>query len=263
MLNFGYIQLGRNFMDWRWYSDGNTVRLFLHLLMSVNYEDKEFQDITLRRGQRIASLAKLADELNLSVHQIRTALEHLEKTGDVTRSSQGKFTIVTVNSYDDFILPSKDGQSGGNETAEPRQASGSNEINIINNNKYNKDKKGAPDPGAEKPVAGKPADAVEPADDVKPDNSARFFNADKTANTVQPDRKKTDPDMLRRKYGEKNVREYEERLRRWMTSKGIASVADYWGTVEKWLERDNVPQLRYSDGFDPEKYLFLINNFKS
>lgn len=234
MMNFGFIQLGRNFMDWRWYSDGNTVRLFLHLLMSVNYEDKDYQDITVRRGQRIASLAKLADELSLSVHQIRTALEHLEKTGDVTRSSQGKFTVVTVNSYDDFILPSNECQGGGKETAEPRQGDGSNVINKKNNNKYNKENKGAPAPEAEASVS-----------------------------PVQPERKTTDPDKLRQKYGERNVREYEDRLRRWMASKGIASVGDYWGTVEKWLERDNVPKISYSDGFDPEKYKFLINNFKS
>ncbi len=232
MMNFGFIQLGRNFMDWRWYSDGNTVRLFLHLLMSVNYEDKEFQDITIRRGQRIASLAKLADELNLSVHQIRTAFEHLEKTGDVTRSSQGKFTVVTVNSYDDFILPSDECQGDDKETAEQRQENGSNVINIINNNKDNKEKKGAP---ARKP-------------EMSADNASR--------------RKTADPDKLRRRYGEKNVRDYEGRLRRWMSSKGMASIGDFWGTVEKWLERDNVQPPKNSDGFDPEKYKFLINNFK-
>lgn len=219
-------------MDWRWYSDGNTVRLFLHLLMSVNYEDKDYQDITVRRGQRIASLAKLADELSLTVRQIRTALEHLEKTGDVTRSSQGKFTVVTVNSYDDFILPSKECQGSDKETTEQRQGDDNNVINKINNNKYNKENKGAPAP--------------EPA--VRP---------------VQPERKATDPDKLRRKYGERNVREYEGRLERWMASKGIPAIGDYWGTVEKWLERDNVPQICRSDGFDPEKYKFLINNFKS
>lgn len=230
MMNFGFIQLGRNFMDWRWYSEGNTVRLFLHLLMSVNYEDKEFRDVTVRRGQRIASLAKLADELGLSVHQIRTALEHLEKTGDVTRSSQGKFTIVTVNSYDDFILPANEGQSGGNETAETRQADGSNVINNINNNNYNKDNK----------AAAAPAEKAEAAV-----------------------RKQTDPDKLRRRYGVRNVREYEDRLRRWMASKGIASIGDYWGTVEKWMERDNVSPPYHSDGFDPDKYLCLVNNFKT
>lgn len=227
MFNFGFIQLNRNFMDWRWYSDGNTVRLFLHLLMSVNYEDKEFQDVTIRRGQRIVSLTKLADELNLSVHQIRTALEHLEKTGDVTRSSQGKFTIVTVNSYDDFILPSNERQSGGNETAEPRQADGSNVINNINKNNYNKDKKAAA-PAEERTV-----------------------------------RKTADPESLRRRYGEQNVRKYEEKLRRWMASKGIDAVGDFWGTVEKWMERDNVPKPVYSDGFIPEKYMVLVNNFKT
>ncbi|MCM1529987.1 MAG: hypothetical protein NC093_08345 [Alistipes sp.] len=232
MLNFGYIRLGRNFMDWRWYSDGNTVRLFLHLLMSCNFEEREFQDITVRRGQRLASLTKLADELNLTVRQIRTAFEHLEKTGDVTRSSSGKFTIVTVNSYDDFILPTNRCQDDDKETTGQRQANDNNEINIINNNNYKKDEKGAP------------------ASPVQAEKSSPSPEADKTAQ-----------DRLISDYGRENVLDYQKRVQDWMAAKGISHIADFWGTVARWMKQDNVAKPKLSDGFDPEKYKFLINNF--
>ena len=37
MLNEGFILLHRSMLRWEWYGDGNTARLFIHLLLTVNY----------------------------------------------------------------------------------------------------------------------------------------------------------------------------------------------------------------------------------
>ena len=99
MLNYGRIFLDRRIKQWRWYKDGNTYRLFTHLLLSANYEDHDFENITVERGQCIVSYPKLADELNLSIQNIRTALNHLKSTGEVTVTSYSKFTVITINNY--------------------------------------------------------------------------------------------------------------------------------------------------------------------
>ena len=81
MLEGGFILLHRSILRWEWYGDLNTARLFIHLLLTVNYEPQRWQGIAVERGQRVASLAKLADETGLTVKQVRTALEHLKRTG--------------------------------------------------------------------------------------------------------------------------------------------------------------------------------------
>ena len=56
----------------------STARLFIHLLLTVNYEPQRWQGITVwSAGSAWRSLAKLADETGLTVKQVRTALEHL------------------------------------------------------------------------------------------------------------------------------------------------------------------------------------------
>ena len=39
----GWIKLHRQILDWEWYDDINVKVLFLHLLLTANYEDKKWQ----------------------------------------------------------------------------------------------------------------------------------------------------------------------------------------------------------------------------
>ena len=70
MLEGGFILLHRSILRWEWYGDLNTARLFIHLLLTVNYEPQRWQGIAVERGQRVASLAKLADETGLTVKHL-------------------------------------------------------------------------------------------------------------------------------------------------------------------------------------------------
>ena len=47
-----YIKLDRNILNWRWYKDANTFRLFIHLLLKANIRDHDFEHVTIRRGDR-------------------------------------------------------------------------------------------------------------------------------------------------------------------------------------------------------------------
>lgn len=95
----GWIKLHRKFLDWEWYSDNNTKILYLHLLLTCNYEDKKWQGITIKRGQKVTSLGHLAEETGLTIQQVRTSLEKLQKSKNITSKTTNKFTLVTVENY--------------------------------------------------------------------------------------------------------------------------------------------------------------------
>lgn len=102
MLEKGFIKIDRKLTKWRWYQDANTFRVFFHLLLTANYENRDFENITVQRGQRVTSRAALARELGISEQSIRTALKHLEATGEITSSRTAKFTVITINCYDKY-----------------------------------------------------------------------------------------------------------------------------------------------------------------
>lgn len=119
----GWICLYKKLINWEWYQDGNTCRLFIHLLLLANYEDKYWQGHLIKRGQLITSLKHLSEGLNLSVKQIRTALDKLKSTGEVTCNSTNKYTLVTVEKYEDYQA---DTEKRANKKATERQTKGNN-----------------------------------------------------------------------------------------------------------------------------------------
>lgn len=98
----GWIKLHKKFLDWGWYQSGNTMRVFLHLLLTANFKDSEWMGRTIKRGQAVISLPALSTALNLSIQQIRTALMHLESTSEINRQTTNKYTIVTICKYEDY-----------------------------------------------------------------------------------------------------------------------------------------------------------------
>jgi len=80
----GWIKIHRKMLEWEWYNDNNTKILFLHLLLTANHKDKKWQGKIIKRGQKITSIQHLADETNLTVQQIRTSLNKLKSTGEIT-----------------------------------------------------------------------------------------------------------------------------------------------------------------------------------
>lgn len=96
----GWVKLHRSFLKWEWYGNVNTKVLFLHLIISANHEDAKWQGITIKRGQLITSVAKLAKEVGLTVRCTRVALSHLKMTNEVTNQSTSSYTILTLQNYE-------------------------------------------------------------------------------------------------------------------------------------------------------------------
>lgn len=87
-------------LNWEWYKNANTMRLFIHLLLNANWKEGKFEGQIVPRGSLITGRKKLAEELNLSEQMIRTALNNLKSTKEITITSAKKFSIIMINNYE-------------------------------------------------------------------------------------------------------------------------------------------------------------------
>lgn len=98
----GFIKIHRSIMEWEWYDDTKTFVLFLHILLKANYKEKKWRGKTIKRGQLWTSLDSLSEETQLSKQQIRTILNKLKSTGEITDQSTHEGRMVTVLNYDKY-----------------------------------------------------------------------------------------------------------------------------------------------------------------
>ena len=142
MITKGFIQLNRDILNWQWYGDIYTARLFLHLLLTANYEECEWKGQTVKAGQRIVSMQTLADETGISRSQVFKILERLKKSGEIERERNGSITIITLNNYNSLLGLETSRKQTRNKQETNRKQSVAQCNNIIkkennNNNKYN------------------------------------------------------------------------------------------------------------------------------
>ena len=137
--NGGYIRLHRQILKWEWWSNPNTFRMFIYLLLKANYCDLKFEGKTIHRGQLVTSIPKLAQETTLTPRQVRVTLDHLKLTGEVTDTYTSKYRIITVVNYDKYQTDDRqDGsQMTGERQANDRQMTVSKEIKKDNKDKNN------------------------------------------------------------------------------------------------------------------------------
>ena len=100
----GYVKLWRSMLTWEWHDDAPTLSVYIHLILSASISTSMWHGIEIPRGSLVSSYTKIAKLTGLTIQQARTAINHLEMTGEVTRSSHPKFSVFTLNNYDKFQL---------------------------------------------------------------------------------------------------------------------------------------------------------------
>ena len=97
-----WIKLDRRILKWGWYSDMNVKGVFLHLLLIASYEDGEYLGNKIKRGQAIIGTVETANQLGITRQQLRTALSKLEKSGEISKKTTNKFTLITIENYNKY-----------------------------------------------------------------------------------------------------------------------------------------------------------------
>lgn len=98
----GYIKLYRSMNKWEWYSDVNTKAVFLHLLLNANLEETRYMNYVVPKGGLVTGYPKLAEQLGISVQNVRTAFKHLKLTNEITVKSTNRFSIVTIVNWEKY-----------------------------------------------------------------------------------------------------------------------------------------------------------------
>jgi len=98
----GWIKLHRQITEWEWYSDSNTFRLFIHLILKANHKDNNYRGKLIKQGCLVTGREKLSLETGLSVRQVRTCLERLEMTSEIAIKSSSKGTEIQIVKYKDY-----------------------------------------------------------------------------------------------------------------------------------------------------------------
>lgn len=97
-----WIKLHRKFESWEWYDDPKTKSVFIHLLLKSNWIDEPWKGILIKRGQCVTGRKKLSIALGISEQSIRTCLDKLKSTNEITIESTNDYSIITICNYDKY-----------------------------------------------------------------------------------------------------------------------------------------------------------------
>ena len=103
-MNSGFIFLHRKMLEWEWYDSPTTKIVFLHLLLMANFKPNQWHGKNIPRGAIVTSTSAIAESNGLSVQQVRTSLDRLKATGEITVESTNKYSIITVTNYDNYQI---------------------------------------------------------------------------------------------------------------------------------------------------------------
>lgn len=128
MANNGWIKLHRQMLEWEWADEPATVALFVHLLLMANSDEKcRYRGIVLKAGQLITSVAGLSKATGITTKALRTRLERLVSTGEISVESCKNYSIITISNYAIY-------QPRANETANKWQTENTDNMEVMSNN---------------------------------------------------------------------------------------------------------------------------------
>ena len=109
MASKGWIRIHRQLQDCVLWTDNEPFdrrSAWIDLLMSANHEDKsiifDYKSTTIKRGQYLTSVRKLGERWSWSKNRVLKYLRLLENLKMITRESDGRRTVITIENYDKF-----------------------------------------------------------------------------------------------------------------------------------------------------------------
>ena len=136
----GFITLHRKMLEWEWFTDINTSHVFLYCLLKANFETKKWRGINIKRGSFITSLEHISKDTGLTVRQVRTALDKLKSTGELTSQSTSQYSIISIknyNLYQDYDKQIDKRMTSERQTNDKRATTTNNDNNNNNDNNDN------------------------------------------------------------------------------------------------------------------------------
>lgn len=100
--NCGFVKIYRSLLGWEWFGDAKTLQLFLCCVMKANIRPCKWRGISLLRGEFVSSIDALGALTGQTTQEIRTRLDRLVSTGEITKRSTNRYTIINVCKFNDY-----------------------------------------------------------------------------------------------------------------------------------------------------------------
>ena len=113
MTSYNFLKLPKYITARYWFVKPTSIQLYVYLLSQATYLEKtKINNIVLNKHQILTSSKALESALKLTSREVRTALEHLKKTGDSEMITTNKYSIITL------LFEENDKQKTGDEALE-------------------------------------------------------------------------------------------------------------------------------------------------
>ena len=103
----GWIKIHKKIIDSAVWSDPLRLKAWIHILISANYEDKEWfangRLVQIKRGQFVTSNRKLQEAWGCSKNTVTRILQQFAEMGMIeVEKPYKRYTLLTVVKYSDF-----------------------------------------------------------------------------------------------------------------------------------------------------------------
>lgn len=135
----GYIKTYRSLQDWQWYTTDGMLLVWTHILLNARIEPGYSYGVYIDRGQLIVGRKKLSEKLNMSEQRVRTCLNRLKSTNEITMISTSKYTLITVIKWEKYQGDGKKSTNKSTKLATNEQPTTNQQL--TNNQPLNKNDK--------------------------------------------------------------------------------------------------------------------------
>ncbi len=140
----GYVKLWRKIKDSFIWEDPEALKLWLHLLMEANYQDREHifngKVEKIKRGELICGRHSLESQLGINESKIYRLLNIMEKEQLIEQRKTNVFTLISIVKYQDYQSNEQQNEQPANNqrTTSEQPVNTPKEVISINNTLKNK-----------------------------------------------------------------------------------------------------------------------------
>lgn len=98
----GFMRLHRQLLDWEWFDNSQMVHVWIYFLLKANYQDSKWHGIDIPRGSFMTSLDTICKDTGLSLQNVRTCMNKLKSTGEITTKSTNRYSVITICKYETY-----------------------------------------------------------------------------------------------------------------------------------------------------------------
>lgn len=136
----GWIKLHRKLNDWEWRDKPLTFVLFIHILLLASHKTDRWRGVPVPCGSCVTGRKSLSKRTGLSEQQVRTALNHLKSTNEITIKSTKEYSIITVVNWKKYQDSNQ--QNPNDQPTSNQPLTTDKNVNNVKNEKEDKNKMG-------------------------------------------------------------------------------------------------------------------------